>query len=238
MNCILESGLFSVQANPFACWSLENVILRLLCAFIIGGIIGFDRGIKRRGAGLKTHTLICLSAALVMITGQYIYINFPGNMDVSRLGAQVISGVGFLGVGTIIVTERNQVRGLTTAASCWACACMGLAIGIGFFAVSLVMCIFILLVLHIMPPIDAAISKYSKRFDLFLEFKTVSDFTDFLKRMYGEGVDIKEIDVATPKVERSGIAVFLALEVKDRSRRKTFIKYLRTVENVMYVEEA
>lgn len=113
-------------------WSILSVGLRLAFSLIAGTLIGLDRSMKRRGAGIKTHVLVCLGSALVMMTGQFIQLNYEGTIDVARMGAQVISGVGFLGVGTIIVTGHNQVKGLTTAAGLWACACIGLAIGIGF----------------------------------------------------------------------------------------------------------
>ena len=108
-------------------WSLLAITIRLLFALVVGLIIGIDRERKRRVAGIKTHILVCLGSALVMITSQYMMVEFGDMADISRMGAQVISGVGFLGVGTIIVTGRNQVKGLTTAASIWVCACVGLA---------------------------------------------------------------------------------------------------------------
>lgn len=113
-------------------WSILSVGLRLAFSLVAGTLIGLDRSMKRRGAGIKTHVLVCLGSALVMMTGQFIQLNYEGTIDVARMGAQVISGVGFLGVGTIIVTGHDQVKGLTTAAGLWACACIGLAIGIGF----------------------------------------------------------------------------------------------------------
>ena len=112
-------------------FDLLGVTIRLLFALIVGLVIGIDREMKRRVAGIKTHILVCLGAAMVMITSQYMMVNFGDVADPARMGAQVVSGVGFLGVGTIIVTGRNQVRGLTTAASIWVCACVGLAAGIG-----------------------------------------------------------------------------------------------------------
>ena len=95
--------------------NMLSVTIRLLLALLSGTLIGIDRGMKRRGAGIKTHVLVCLGATLVMMTGQNIVDCFGTRQEVARLGAQVISGVGFLGVGTIIVTGRNQVRGLTRA---------------------------------------------------------------------------------------------------------------------------
>ena len=87
-------------------WSLLSMVLRMSAAMIVGLAVGIDRGLKRRGAGIKTHVLVCLGAAVVMMTGQYMSVHFPSESDLGRLGAQVISGVGFLGVGTIIVTGK------------------------------------------------------------------------------------------------------------------------------------
>ena len=91
-------------------WSTLGVAMRLFLALIVGLVVGIDRELKRRGAGIKTHVLVCVGAAAVMITSEYLMVKFGGDLDISRMGAQVISGVGFLGVGTIIVTGRNQVR--------------------------------------------------------------------------------------------------------------------------------
>ena len=105
------------------------VVLRIFVAVIFGGIIGLERGMKNRPAGLRTYMLVCVGACLVMLTNQYIYQVF-GTGDPVRMGAHVVSGIGFLGAGTIIVTRRSQIKGLTTAAGLWASACIGLALGI------------------------------------------------------------------------------------------------------------
>lgn len=115
----------------FAAWNMQNILIRVIVAAVLGGVVGLDRGMKHRGAGTKTITVVCLGATLVMLTEQYIQINFPGLANMNRLAAQVISGVGFIGVGTIIIS-KHRVRGLTTAATLWASACIGLAVGIGF----------------------------------------------------------------------------------------------------------
>ena len=102
----------------FSCaeWTIPNVLIRIVVSMILGCVIGLDRGLKKRGAGTKTNTIVCLGATLVMLTAQYMEVYFPGKSDLSRMASQVISGGGFLGVGTIIVSG-HQVRGLTTAAS-------------------------------------------------------------------------------------------------------------------------
>ena len=128
-----------------------SVGVRLLLAMVFGGTIGFERGIRQRAAGLRTHMLLCVGAASTMLVSQFIYASY-GVGDPARLSAQVISGIGFLGAGTIIVTRRNQVKGLTTAATLWATACMGLAVGVGFYECALIMyviLIFILLLVNV-----------------------------------------------------------------------------------------
>ena len=102
--------------DAMAEWNSVAICGRLALAILTGTVIGIDRGLKRRGAGIKTHALVCLGSALVMLTSEYMSMNFDQKADLARLGAQVISGVGFLGVGTILVTEKQRVRGLTTAA--------------------------------------------------------------------------------------------------------------------------
>jgi putative Mg2+ transporter-C (MgtC) family protein len=111
-----------------------EAILRLFLAMIMGGLIGLEREIVNRPAGFRTHTLVCMGSALVMTTSEYIFqSNYDlVNLDPARLGAQVISGIGFLGAGTIM-NDGHRVRGLTTAASLWVVACIGLAVGAGFY---------------------------------------------------------------------------------------------------------
>jgi len=94
------------------------VALRIFSAIIVGGLIGLDRGMKNRPAGMRTYMLVCLGACVVMLTNQYIF-QFFGTGDPVRMGAQVVSGIGFLGAGTIVVTRRSQIKGLTTAAGLW-----------------------------------------------------------------------------------------------------------------------
>ena len=95
-----------------------SVFVRLACALICGGIIGIERSYKRRPAGFRTHILICIGAAITTLTSQYLYLNMHYFTDMARLGAQVVAGIGFIGAGTIIVTKRQRVKGLTTAAGC------------------------------------------------------------------------------------------------------------------------
>ena len=112
--------------------TLIAVLVRIIVSFVLGGMLGMERGLKQRPAGLRTYMLVCVGACMIMLTNQYVVQVYPGG-DPVRMGAQVVSGIGFLGAGTIIVTRHNQIKGLTTAAGLWAAAAVGLATGIGFY---------------------------------------------------------------------------------------------------------
>ena len=123
---------------------VDTVCLRLLCAMVVGLIIGTEREYTHRPAGMRTHILVALGSCVVMLTGQMIfaqYLPYGATPDPARLAAQVIAGVGFLGAGTIL-RDGASVKGLTTAASVWAVACLGIACGYGYYALALVGMIF------------------------------------------------------------------------------------------------
>ena len=110
-----------------------TILFRMVLAMICGGLIGIERSMKNRPAGFRTHILIIIGAATASLTGHYIYLIMNLPTDMSRLGAQVITGLGFSGAGTIIVTGSKTVKGLTTAAGLWATGIVGLSIGAGFY---------------------------------------------------------------------------------------------------------
>lgn len=145
-----------------------HIIIRLLLATLIAGIIGSDREYKNRPAGMRTHILVCIGACVIAMIQQEIAaqnvqfalahsaISTTIRSDQARLIAQVVSGIGFLGAGTIIVT-RHKIQGLTTAASLWATAGLGLAIGMGYYQIAVISAVFVIFVIvflkKIIPPI-------------------------------------------------------------------------------------
>lgn len=230
--------MFLQQFSDYiADWNAGAIAIRLIAALFTGIAVGVERGLKRRGAGIKTHTLVCLGAALVMLTGQYIYKNFPGNMDMSRLGAQVISGVGFLGVGTIIVTGHNQIRGLTTAAGLWVCACLGLAIGIGFVEGALVTLALILLTLKVLVYMDIWISRRSKVFDVYLEFVSSKSVSLFVDEMRQQKCHLQSFEVGDTKIKGMGPTAIASVEVQNPAERALFLDSLRQMPFLHFVEE-
>lgn len=172
--------------------NIISVTIRLVLAVIIGGIIGLERGANNHAAGFRTHILVCVGAALVMVTNEYI-CQFNELADPARLGAQVITGVGFLGAGTIMVTGHNKVKGLTTAAGLWASACLGLAIGIGFYEGALVAAILIFVSLALLPKVETFFFNLSRSIDLYIEIDSVEHFKEFIK--YTKTLDTKSCKI-------------------------------------------
>ena len=117
---------------------LGAVAVKTLMACLCGTLIGLERSSKNRPAGFRTHTLVCLAAALAALTSLYIYMEMKLPSDISRIGGQVISGLGFIGAGTIIITKRMTIKGLTTAAGLWTTGIIGLAIGSGYYELGLI----------------------------------------------------------------------------------------------------
>lgn len=117
--------------------TLFALLIRSLLCLVCAGIIGYDRNVHGAAAGIRTHILVCVGAMIAMSTGQFAFLQF-GSGDITRIGAQVVSGIGFLGAGSILVTRDNTIAGLTTAAGLWASACIGLALGVGFYEGALI----------------------------------------------------------------------------------------------------
>lgn len=165
-------------------WLPENfveIIIRLVVAFVLGGLIGIERTGTRHDAGLRTHILVCLGATGVMIMSETMHLQFGG--DVGRIGAQVVSGIGFLGAGCILV-NGNRIKGLTTAAGLWTTACVGLAVGLGYYFVAVLTVALVLLAMLVLHPITARLQKKGQRADFTIKvytddrhsFKSVSDY--------------------------------------------------------------
>jgi putative Mg2+ transporter-C (MgtC) family protein len=169
-----------------------EVVLRLLLSVGLGGAIGYEREHTSRPAGFRTHILVCVGAALVMVTSEFTFRNYSGlaSIDPTRLGAQVVSGVGFLGAGTIIRDGFN-VRGLTTAASLWAVSCIGIAAGAGFYSGAVVATVFIFLTLLTLKKAEKHFSKKNR----YRTFIVESDNTPGLVGTVSGLLERYEIDI-------------------------------------------
>lgn len=173
--------------------NLISIAVRLILALVLGGMLGLERGRKRRPAGLRTYMIVCIGSALVMLTSQYIMDEF-GMGDPARMGSQVISGIGFLGAGTIMITSR-QVKGLTTAAGLWSAACIGLAVGIGFYAGAILCAVLVLLVMTVMSRLDTKLQLHAKQISFFAEFQTMDDLGKFIDMIRQRGYKLHDLEL-------------------------------------------
>lgn len=223
---------------------LLSATVRLSLAVLCGGIIGLDRGRKRRPAGFRTHMLVCMGAALTMMIGQYIatlllnYDSFTGTTDVSRFGAQVINGIGFLGAGTIIVTSRQEIKGLTTAAGLWASACMGLAIGAGFYLGAVLGCVLIFISITFMRRIEGFILARARNMNIYVELVDINDIGLVIDMVKSSGIRIYDIEInkASPYVGAYASAVF-SMRLPEKQPHSEIIAKLASIKTIRSLEE-
>ena len=222
--------------------NMVSIIFRITLAIFVGGIIGMERGRKHRPAGLRTYILVCLGAALVMMTNQFVYDEFNAS-DPVRLGAQVISGIGFLGAGTIVLTGKSQVKGLTTAASLWAAACIGLAIGIGFYEGAVVGGLAIMFTVSGLHSFDNWMNKKSNYLELYVEYQEEENtFSDFLKYARDNYFDVSNLQMSGKGIhgnENGKRIVSYILTAKSTVKRphEEMIRLLMRADGVVYIEE-
>lgn len=213
------------------------IFIKLSLAMLCGGVLGLERGKKNRPSGFRTYMLVCVGATLVMLTNQFL-CEMYGTGDPARLGAQVISGIGFLGAGTIIVTGRNRVKGLTTAAGLWADACVGLAIGVGFYSGAVIGCILIFLVMSLFYRIDSRMAANTKNLDMYMEFQKMSDLGAFMSKIKEYGMKISEIEMTkSNSAEDIGVAVLLTIKLEKKRSHTEIIELLSLIDGVRYLEE-
>ena len=162
---------FLLYVEGVPAFSLETfgiAAFRVLVALVVGGIIGMERGRQGRAAGMRTHILVCLGATLTAMTGMYAFETFNGGSDPLRVSAQVISGIGFLGVGTILIKGRFQITGLTTAAGIWCAATIGIALGIGYYEGALMTFLASIVAVTLMHRFEYSVTRRHTRFGMYV----------------------------------------------------------------------
>ena len=217
--------------------SFESILLRMLIAVAIGAIVGIDRRIKNNGAGIRTHALVCLGSALVMMTSQFIAVRFPSaDADMTRLGSQVVSGIGYLGAGTIMINGRQRVFGLSTAAGLWACACIGLAIGIGFVEGTIAASLGVFVIIRVFNHLDDTVRKRSKYFDLYVEFEDADGVRQFTDLLHDQGASFNNFELQSGIVADDGPIATISIELPSYELRKPFLKSVKSCEGIRYFE--
>ena len=214
-----------------------SVIMRILLAAMIGGLIGLERESKNRPAGFRTYTLVSVGACLVMMTNQYMFGLYQSG-DPARLGAQVISGVGFLGAGTILVTRNNQVRGLTTAAGLWTSACVGLALGTGFYTGALVVGVVLMLVMILFRPLNNVLQRKNGIMRLYAHFDGSDDIDTFLRECKVEKVAVVDMQPLMQKdAEKGGIVVLIEMKHVREAGHEELVRKFSALRGVRHMEE-
>lgn len=213
------------------------VAIRIFAAVIIGGLLGLERGLKNRPAGMRTYMLVCVGSCIIMLTNQYVVQILGG--EPTRLAAQVVSGIGFLGAGTIIVTRRSQIKGLTTAAGLWSSAGVGIALGIGFYEAALVGTFAIFTVMTLLQKMDNRMHRKTKYLEVYIEIDKGLSLSELMQALREKDFDVQDVQ------RESGLeadfdgnrAYIMSLKLKKRLHHLEIVDEIRTIDHVIYAEE-
>ncbi len=232
--------------------TLAGVAARLILAMFCGGLIGLNRERMRRPkglAGFRTYMMVSIGAALTVLLSQYEYTMLTTQWadiasevgitsDVSRFGAQVINGIGFLGAGTILVTKDNQVKGLTTAAGLWASACLGLAIGAGFFECAVFAVVLIIVSMYLFSNVTQRLMKRSRVISIYVEVKSLVYLGDVLKMIRNQGGTVMEMSI-DDDMRKSRIIydAELVIRLAPQMTPDAMLASVSQVEHVKHVHE-
>ena len=224
--------------EPLRELNVFSIVVRCLLAAILSGIIGMQRGKHGRAAGLRTHILVSIGAALTAMLGLYITEFLGYTSDPMRLGAQVISGIGFLGVGTILIKGDAKITGLTTAAGLWATASIGLACGSGFYEGALIVAIIVILTFTILIKVEFNINKRVKQIYIYLEISDTNKVTDVVDHIRDNYKPLS-LQVIPPRSNTSGqIGVTVCINTANLEDGEDKIKKLSSFDGVSFAVES
>lgn len=218
-------------------FSMLSVAIRMVLAVLCGGFVGIEREHKRRPAGYRTHILVCLGAAMTTITSQYLLVN-GWTTDPARLGAQVVAGIGFIGAGTIIVTRRRKVKGLTTAAGLWVSAIIGLSIGVGYIEAGVIATVIVLIAEIVLSKLEWYISSKAKNVNIYIEYdedESISEIAEEIKKL---DVNIVDIEITRSKAAEGPLmgAIFV-IQLSRKSKRTDILQSISRIHGITVIEE-
>lgn len=207
-----------------------SIAFRLLLALLMGGLIGMERGRHGRAAGMRTHVLVCVGACMTALVGLFM----SDTADATRIAAQVISGIGFLGAGTIMIRNQSVITGLTTAAGVWCTATIGIALGYGFYLAALIATVITIITATLLTRLEGG-KKYIIR--CYIELKDAEKTTatvSAIEQMY-TSAKVTEVTAAKSSLPGSvGLSLSLSL---DENEQKSYLAKLDSLENVLFVVE-
>lgn len=212
-----------------------TVLFRIVLALACSAFLGFERIRKRRAAGVRTYILVCVASSVVMMTSQFI-TKSAGNTDLTRLGAQVISGIGFLGAGTIMMTGRHQVKGLTTAAGLWTAACIGLAVGAGFYIGGILLCITAFFTMSVMSVYQMHITQKLDCLKLFILIDNSVQMHEFLSHIQDNGMALIELE-SLEKMPLKTVGMVCTLKAEPKKNHHSMIELITSFQGVKHAEE-
>lgn len=222
--------------------TVEVVVMRISLSILLGGIMGIERGAKNQAAGIRTYILVCLASAMVMMINEFIVIKYQTG-DPTRMGAQVISGLGFLGAGTILVTEHQKIRGLTTAAGLWACAVVGLATGIGFYIGALITAVALVGIMTLFTPVKSYLNQRSKIVDFHIILDSMEAFNRVLIFLNTSEIKLLDLQTGLGKVmtqdtsSSNQVTCYLSVKINQSFSHLRLMEELSSIAGVLYIQE-
>ncbi len=215
------------------------VLTRLLLAVVCGGLIGIEREVKRRPAGFRTHILICLGAAVTTLTSQYLYLVLGLYTDVARLGAQVVAGIGFIGAGTIIVTNRRRVKGLTTAAGLWTSAIIGLVCGAGYVEGAVFATLMVLLAELVLVKLEYRFARKLTDTNLYIEYYKAETIEIIVHNLREHHVKMSGLEISrvTEETGQQRYSAVVSVQASRNGLDTELMKGLQSTPNVISIEE-
>lgn len=218
--------------------TMVDILIRMCLAVVCGALIGMEREQKRRPAGLRTHMLICLGASMTTLTSQYLLLNLGMFTDPARLGAQVIAGIGFIGAGTIIVTKRRQIKGLTTAAGLWASAIVGLCCGAGFYIGAVAATVLILMAEMLMSKLEWYVLSRARTMNIFVEYTEAETLTRIVDQLKNMNISILDMELTKASAgSGKNPCVTFSLGMSKRMGHDSVMNQLTGLRGVILVEE-
>lgn len=220
-------------------FNIWTIMIRLFLAAILGGFIGLERGRQRRAAGLRTHILVCVGSALAVMVGFFARYELGIiTSDPLRVSAQVISGIGFLGAGTIMLKGRFQIVGLTTAAGLWVTAAIGLSAGAGFYEGAIAAFLISIFTVIILSKVERQINDHRSNFGVYVEINrdtVVRECLSMLKEKYGA----HDIQVTVPRSGTVGnVGIEVIVIIPKKMTLPSVIEHINEYPNVVYAIES
>ncbi len=215
-----------------------SVVVRIFLAMLLGGLIGMEREKSRRPAGFRTHILVCVGSCMTALIGLFVWTGLNGASDPLRISAQVISGIGFLGVGTILVKEHDHITGLTTAAGLWTTAAIGIACGFGFYIGALIGTLVVAITSAILFKFEARGRKKNRKRMIYLEVQGTEGLNEYIDWLE-EDWKAKQVMVVPPHTAMGGhVGLEVILPLVGNEDIKDVLGKLRGREGVLFALES